>query len=125
MKSASDIWIAAKTYLKRGWELLQQWDATYRWGKYLIALLLVGTYTCGQGDYTLWRYVLIKQREYRVSNDLDRLIPRFVSDSLRLENIRTNPEEIEYIAREKYYMKSPGEEIYILKLENDRTTENQ
>lgn len=101
------------TYAQR----VLDWNARYRWGKYVLALLLIVLYTCGRGDYTLARYMDLKQREYHVSDELDDLVPRFNADSLRLENIRTNPEEVEYIAREKYYMKSPGEEIYILKPE--------
>lgn len=122
MKLVKNIGALAKAKLEHLLQRLLSWDARYKWGKYALAFLIVGGYTCGRGDYTLRRYIELKQRQYKVADELDELIPRFLSDSLRLENIRTNPEEVEYIAREKYLMKSPGEEIYIFKPSPDGKT---
>ena len=40
--------------------------------------------------------------------------PRYEADSARLSEIKDNPELIEHIAREKYYMHAPGEELFII-----------
>lgn len=40
--------------------------------------------------------------------------PRYEADSTRLSEIRNNPELIERIAREKYYMHAPGEELFVI-----------
>lgn len=125
MKLIKESWSKVKARLLHLGERLLLLNTKYIWGKYLLVLLLAAIYAFGRGEYTLLRYIELKQREYRVNDELDELVPRFVSDSLRLENIRTNPEEIEQIARERYYMKSPGEEIYIIKSEGDRPTESR
>lgn len=104
---------------------LRRWNDQYKWLKFAIPTLLVALYTLSRGDYSLKRYIQIKQREYKVSDELGELQPRFVRDSLRLENIRSNPDEVEYIARERYYMKNEGEDIYIMKPEPERNSSKE
>ena len=42
----------------------------------------------------------------------------YEEDTERLNELSTNPEAIEKIAREKYLMKNPNEDIYIFEEEN-------
>lgn len=37
-----------------------------------------------------------------------------ISDKKKLEELTSNPEKLEKFAREEYWMKRPGEEIYII-----------
>lgn len=97
------------------WQAFKKKEQRYKWIKYIVVFLIATIYTTGWGEYRIDRYITLKNRQALVQEMIDTLVPQFQSDSIRLENIRTNPDAIEQIARERYYMKSKGEEIYIIK----------
>lgn len=108
-----------KAQSSRALERIAFWEAQYWWVKYILVTLLTLYYTMWRGDYTLNKYLLIQKHQNTVQEKLEKVLPQFHADSIRLENIRTNPDAIEEIAREHYYMKSPGEEIYIIKTKKE------
>ncbi|MGL4518831.1 MAG: FtsB family cell division protein [Phocaeicola sp.] len=55
-----------------------------------------------------------QQREIReLTSDIERYRKQYEADTQTLKELTTNPDELEKIAREKYLMKKPNEDIYI------------
>lgn len=56
----------------------------------------------------------IHQREITaLKAEIEKYTRQFEEDTRKLEELNTNPEAIEKIAREKYMMKCPDEDIFI------------
>lgn len=94
---------------------LDLWDRQHSQAKYWIALILVAVYTLVLSDRPLWEYLRIQRRQMYLQGEIDRYLPIYQSDSARLQQIKTGRDPIVRIARERYLMKSPGEDIYIIK----------
>ena len=54
----------------------------------------------------------------RLNEEIAKYRKMYEEDTERLNELSTNPEAIEKIAREKYLMKNPNEDIYIFEEEN-------
>lgn len=55
-----------------------------------------------------------QQREIReLTSEIERYRKQYDTDTQTLKELTTNPDELEKIAREKYLMKKPNEDIYI------------
>lgn len=81
----------------------------------LIALgVAVAVFTFALGERNLWQYYLLQDRASYLHEQIDYYRPRLEADSLRIEQIQRKGAEVEFVAREQYLMKSPGEHIYIL-----------
>lgn len=78
----------------------------------IILILLVLTFS-KQGFY---EYYVNKKTLYELEMKIDSL--KKVNDSLsvEIELLKSNPEKIEKVAREKYGMIKPGEKIYKIKI---------
>lgn len=52
---------------------------------------------------------------HRLQNEIDRYRADYEENTQKLNELTTNPDAIEQIAREKYLMKKPNEDIYVFK----------
>ncbi|MDO4692309.1 MAG: septum formation initiator family protein [Porphyromonadaceae bacterium] len=110
------IWsIGNGRWLSTGLDRLNVWDKKHRWAKYIIVLALLSIYTFVLREPTIWEYTSLLRRQIHIQNEIDSYRPIYEADSTRLSNLKTGKDRIEHIARERYLMKSPGEEIYIIK----------
>lgn len=100
---------------------LSAYDNRYYLVKYAVALILAIVYTLFMGHDTILDERSVKARRAYLLEEQERLEPLFATDSARLERIKAQGAEVEHIAREKYLMKAPGEEIYIVS-PNQQTT---
>lgn len=96
-------------------------DKRYLWAKYAIATLLVAVYTFALGDNTLLDWVRMSSRKSYLQEDIEHFESIYKADSTRLSVIRTQKDRVERIARERYLMKSPGEDIYIIKTTDSKS----
>ena len=64
-------------------------------------------------ENSLMRRAMHKYEIAELKSEIERYTEQFEEDSRRLEELDNNPEAIEKIAREKYLMKRPGEDVYI------------
>ena len=62
---------------------------------------------------SLMRRAMHKYEIAELKSEIERYTEQFEEDSRRLEELDNNPEAIEKIAREKYLMKRPDEDVYI------------
>ena len=53
------------------------------------------------------------RRISRLQGEIDKYRAEYEENTERLNELSTNPEAIEQIAREKYLMKKPNEDIYV------------
>ena len=61
---------------------------------------------------------LIQRAQHRqeindLRTEIEKYRKQYEDDTERLKELTTNPEALEKIAREKYYMKKPNEDIFI------------
>lgn len=59
------------------------------------------------------RFETFKQRN-KLRNDIEYFKQRIATDSRNLLELKTNPEVLEKFAREQYFMKKDGEDIFII-----------
>lgn len=64
-------------------------------------------------ENSLMRRAMHKYEIAELKSEIERYTEQFDEDSRRLEELDNNPEAIEKIAREKYLMKRPDEDVYI------------
>ena len=64
-------------------------------------------------ENSLMRRAMHKYEIAELKSEIERYTEQFEEDSRRLEELDNNPEAIEKIAREKYLMKKPNEDVFI------------
>lgn len=95
------------------------WDRHHWWAKFVAAGVLMGVYAMGMGRYRLSEYYSLEQRESYLQEELEVYRPMLKADSARLVRLREMGRQVEYVARERYLMKSPGEDIYIVRPQDE------
>ena len=58
--------------------------------------------------------ISIKKKLKKLKADKEFYQDKISKDSIRLEELKNNPDNIEDFARENYYMKKKGEDIYVI-----------
>jgi cell division protein DivIC len=82
--------------------------------KYLLSIILFGFWLLFFDQNNLMdRYKLIREVN-QLEKDLNYYVERIQSDSARLNELRTSPENLEKFAREQYLMKKDNEDIFII-----------
>lgn len=93
--------------------------------KYLITivlgLLLIGVV----GENSLLHYMQLQVRLSEVREELEECQQQYERDSIRLRALQSNHKGVVRIAREKYFMKHPDEDVFVLSNEEHKqSTEN-
>lgn len=111
-----------KHKLLQSFAWLKDFDAQHWWVKYVAFLVFIILQTLVFGNNTLKDYWALRERQTMMRQTIESLRPEYTADSLRLSELREQGEQIERIAREKYLMKSPNEEIFIVERDSLRST---
>lgn len=85
-------------------------------GKFKYVIVIIGgilIITVLGENSMLQRYRYSRQIA-ELEDEIERQDMRFMQDSVRLEEMERNPEEVRRIARERYFMKANDEDIYVL-----------
>ena len=83
---------------------LSQVDRRFRWAKYVLVAVLASS-SLFFGEYTVIDYFKLQRRGQVLQGEIDKLT---------LRELRHLGRGTEGIAREKYLMKSPGEQIFLI-----------
>lgn len=75
-----------------------------------IGLLMVGVVD----ENSLRKYFIYEMKITELKAQLSQLEQDYERDSLRLNALKANAKGVERIARERYFMKRPNEEIFVL-----------
>ncbi|EJW98835.1 septum formation initiator-related protein [gut metagenome] len=93
-------------------KLLTIWNYI-RHHKYLITLLVFGVVIGFLDENSLIQRIK-QQNEIRTLNsEIAKYGKQYEEDTQRLKELTNNPEALEKIAREKYLMKKPNEDIFV------------
>lgn len=93
-------------------KLLTLWNFIGR-HKYIITLIIFGIIIVFLDENSLIQRARHKDEIKTLKNEINKYRVRFEEDTERLKEITNNPEALEKIAREKYLMKKPDEDIFI------------
>lgn len=81
--------------------------------KYMIT---IGIFVCIIGfldENSLYRRLKYEQEISQLKKEIEKYKAEYEESTEKLNELQTNPEAIEQIAREKYLMKKPNEDIYV------------
>ena len=93
-------------------KLLTVWDFIGR-HKYLITVLAFGVIMGFLDENSVVRRMQYTQEINDLNREIVKYRAQYEESTERLNELVTNPEAIEQIAREKYRMKKPNEDIYV------------
>ena len=93
-------------------QLMTVWNYI-RQHKYLITILAFLVIIVFLDDNSLIQRAKQRQEIEALNSEINKFREQSWQDSIMLEELKTNPEALEKIAREKYLMKKPNEDIFI------------
>ena len=88
------------------------WDFIGR-HKYLITLLVFGVIIVFLDENSLIQRAKHQQEINTLNSEITKYRKQYEEDTEKLKELTNNPEAMEKIAREKYLMKKPNEDIFI------------
>lgn len=88
------------------------WDFMGR-HKYWIVILVFGVIIGILDENSMIRRIGYAREIIRLQDEIKQYRAEYEENTRRLNELTTNPEAIEQIAREKYLMKNPNEDIYV------------
>ncbi len=96
--------------MKQTWLII--WP--YLKNKYLIAITVFTVWIMFFSQYSLTERIQIAGEISDLEQDKDYYREQIVRDSIRLQELTTDRENLEKFAREQYYMKKKNEEIFVV-----------
>ena len=81
--------------------------------KYLITLVVFGVFVGFFDQNSLLRRAGYMREESRLRDEIERYRTEYEENTARLNELKADSGAIERIAREKYFMKKPNEDIYV------------
>lgn len=83
--------------------------------KYLIALAIFAIFTVFVGDHCWLKRMQQKNEISELQDKIAALDEQFEEDSLAILALDTDIDAVRKIARERYYMKNTGEDVFLIK----------
>lgn len=99
-------------------KLISIWSFICR-RKYLITVVAFAVIIGFLDENSLIRRFGYEREISQLKEEIEKYRTDYEENTKRLNEISTNPDAIEQIAREKYLMKKPNEDIYVLKIKNE------
>ncbi|MDR0892105.1 MAG: septum formation initiator family protein [Mediterranea sp.] len=93
-------------------KLIRFWNFLGR-HKYVITLVVFGIIVVFLDDNSLMRRVGYEREISTLKEEIGKYRADYEESTRRLNELKTNPDAIEKVAREKYLMKKPDEDIYV------------
>lgn len=81
--------------------------------KYLLTIVIFGVIIVFLDENSLIQRQKHRQEIKTLTNEIEKYRKQFEEDTRKLKELTNNPEAMEKIAREKYLMKRPDEDIFI------------
>lgn len=85
-----------------------------RWLKYAVVAVLGVVIVGFVDDNSVWSHLRNSHRIAELEEEIAEYQERFEHDEARLEQLERDPKAIEKIARERYFMKTDEEDIFVL-----------
>lgn len=87
--------------------------------KYLVAFVIFAVCITFLGESSLINRAEQKKEIARLRNEIDEQQRRFDSDHTELVRLKQDPEAVREVARERYYMKTDKEDIFVIEDEEE------
>jgi cell division protein DivIC len=87
--------------------------------KYVITLLVFAIIIIFLDENNLIKRFRNAQMINEMNAEISQCKANYRANTMRLHQLQTNPHYIERIAREKYLMKRPNEDVYVFEEENE------
>ena len=81
--------------------------------KYVIVIITGCVLVGFVGENSFWNRHQLSQEIKELSSQIDSMKQCYTADSIRLSELDRNPSAIEKIARERYFMKTDDEDIFM------------
>ena len=81
--------------------------------KYLITILVFGVIIVFLDENSLIQRAQHRQEINTLTSEIEKYRKQYEEDTRKLKELTDNPEALEKIAREKYLMKKPNEDVFI------------
>ena len=81
--------------------------------KYIITLLIFGVIIVFLDENSILRRMEVSNEARNTRNEIEKYRKDFEESTLRLNELDADSNSIERIAREKYLMKKPNEDVYV------------
>ncbi len=81
--------------------------------KYVITILFFLVLVCFAGDDCLLANYHRHQEVEQMRQELNELRAAYTKDSIALSRLKNDPNEAEHVAREMYFMKRQGEDVFV------------
>lgn len=82
--------------------------------RYLLAFLTFAVVITFFGESSLINRYSQKEEIMSLQNSIDEYKRKFDSDNKMLHSLKTDPEALKRVARERYYMKTDNEDIFVI-----------
>lgn len=93
-------------------KLISIWDFICR-RKYLITVVAFAVIIGFLDENSLYRRFAYEREISQLKEEIEKYRADYEENTRRLNELSTDPDAIEKIAREKYLMKKPNEDIYV------------
>lgn len=88
--------------------------------KYILAIAVAVIFIGFGGGNSLWAHFGYLHRISELHDEIDHYDSEYRRDQAQIRELKSDPKKMERIARERYFMKSPDEDIFVLS-DDDRT----
>ena len=82
--------------------------------KYLITIVLGGLFVTVLTDYSAMNLVKLDMQRSDLESEIKRYNRQAQDAEQELEALKTRPEAVERVARERYFMNKEGEDVFVL-----------
>ena len=93
-------------------KLITIWSFICR-GKYLITVVAFAVIIGFLDENSLFRRLAYEREISQLKEEIEKYRADYEENTKRLNELNSNPDAIEQVAREKYLMKKPNEDIYV------------
>ena len=87
--------------------------------KYLITVVAFAVIIGFLDENSLFRRLAYEREISQLKEEIEKYRADYEENTKRLNELNSNPDAIEQVAREKYLMKKPNEDIYVFKIINE------
>ena len=81
--------------------------------KYLITVVAIAVIIGFLDENSLFRRLAYEREISQLKEEIEKYRADYEENTKRLNELNSNPDAIEQVAREKYLMKKPNEDIYV------------
>lgn len=91
--------------------------------KYAVVVVVGVTLVGFMGENSVWSHMKNKRKISELQSEIETYTKRYERDKARLRRLDSDPKAIEEIARERYFMKTDDEDIFVLSDDEQPTTQ--